>query len=159
MIIMQKNTDKIARHEALTNNFLVQLSFGIGCAIYTFFLMKSSVMVDYVLAVRQIEKVCFTGFGAVAVALLIAWLYTRKSGHRAGFIYSLLFSLANLYIIVYPRVTRGIFGGYFYNIMYGEFKTLFILIGVGILACFVAYVAMDNMPVKKGNKNSKKSRA
>lgn len=146
---MQKIAEKYNRHETLTNTFLLQLAFAIGCAIYAFLLMKSSTRIEYILIIRTVERVCFIAFAVLAVILLAIWISRGKTGCRTGFFYSLIFSLENLYLIVYSRIAAKIFGGYFYNIMYGEFKTLLVIIGIGTLICFVSYIIKDNMPKRK----------
>ncbi len=146
---MQKNMEKYTRHETLTNTFLVQLAFAIACAIYTFFLMKSSVRIEYILTIRTVERVFFIFFAVLAVVLLLIWLVRGIKSCRTGFFYSIIFSLGNLYLILYSRVASKVFGGFFYNIMYGEFKTLLVIIGICTLACFVVYVVKDSMPYKK----------
>ena len=146
---MQKNAEKYKRHEMLTNNFLVQLAFVIASAIYTFILMNGSNTVEALLAVRFMERACFIVFAIVAVVLLFMWLKSGKKAHKSGFCYSIIFSFMNLYLAYYSRVASKVFGGYFNNIMNGEFKTLLTLIGIGGLVCFVYYVVKDNMPHKK----------
>lgn len=144
---MQKNAEKYARHEALTNNFLVQLSYAIGCAIYTFFLMKN---VAEIVIIRWVETISFGVFALLAAVLLFMWLKKGKASYKAGFCYSIIFSLMNLYLRYYHVLTKDLFGGYFYGFtMYPEFKTLLVVIGIGALACFAAYIIMDNMPAKK----------
>ena len=146
---MHKNAEKYKRHEMLTNNFLVQLAFIIASAIYTFILMNGSNTVESLLAVRFAERACFIVFAIVAVVLLFVWLKTGKKAHKSGFCYSIIFSFMNLYLAYYSRIASRVFGGYFNNIMTGEFKTLLTLIGIGGLACFAYYVIKDNMPYKK----------
>lgn len=146
---MHKNAEKYKRHEMLTNNFLVQLSFVIASAIYTFILMNGSNSVESLLAVRFAERAFFIVFAIVAVALLFVWLKTGKKSHKAGFCYSIIFSFMNLYLAYYSRIASKVFGGYFNNIMNGEFKTLLTFIGIGGLACFAYYIIKDNMPYKK----------
>ncbi|MDD4689709.1 MAG: hypothetical protein PHE51_08205 [Eubacteriales bacterium] len=146
---MQKNTEKYNRHETLTNNFLVQLAFAIGCAIYAFLLMKGSVTDQFMVVVRYLHRGCFVAFAVLAVVLLFVWLKKGKVNCKSGFYYSVIFSLLNLYLIVYIKYATKFFGGFLYNIMYGEYKTLFAIIGIGAFASFVTYVARDNMPTKK----------
>ncbi len=147
--MLKYNTEKYKRHEALTNNFLIQLAFVIACAIYTVVLMNGSKNVESLLAVRFFERAFFIGFAILAVVLLFVWLKTGKRSHKSAFCYSALFSLMNLYLAFYSRVASKIFGGFFNSIMNGEFKTLLVFIGIGGLICFIYYMVKDNMPYKK----------
>ncbi len=155
---MLKYNEKYKRHEALTNNFLIQLTFVIACAIYTVILMNNSKTIDGMIMAKAFKEKFFIAFALISIVCLFIGLKTGKKGYKTAFCYCAIFSLMNLYLSYYHLFTKDLFGGYFWRIMFGEYKTLLTLIGIGGLACFVYYMIVDNMPSGNNNKSKKQQK-
>lgn len=149
---------KSSKRELLSNAFLLQLAFGIGCVILLCFVLKGYNNFDTILMMPWLVRAFALLSAVLGICFLFLWqrslLSKPEVKYRDVFLYSISFSLGCLYLLFFhkgihlngflaPWVTEAQLKQIFTTT--NAMKSLFYIIGIYILIAFIAYIIRYNM--------------